>query len=66
MISRLFIKKPVCLAKQMIHHSIYVCTHTVEEITSAPNKELHMVFKWISDNKLFLNISKTKSIVFGT
>ena len=39
---------------------------TVKEITSALNKELQMVFKWVSDNKLVLNISKTKSIVFET
>ena len=39
---------------------------TVEEIPSALNKELQMVFKWISDNKPVLIISKTKSIVFGT
>ena len=46
--------------------SLYMSAHTVEEITSAPNKELHMVFKWISDNNLVHKISKTRSIVFGT
>ena len=46
--------------------SLYVSVHMVEEITSDPNKELHMVFKWISDNKLVPKISNTKSIVFGT
>lgn len=39
---------------------------TTEEITSALNKELQGIFNWVSDNKLVLNISKTKSIVLGS
>ena len=46
--------------------TLYMSAQTVEEIPSALNKELQMVFKWISDNKPVLIISKTKSIVFGT
>ena len=46
--------------------TLYMSAPTVKEITSALNKELQMVFKWVSDNKLVLNISKTKSIVFET
>ena len=46
--------------------TLYMSAPTVKEITSALNKELQMVFKWVSDNKLVFNISKTKSIVFGT
>ena len=30
------------------------------------NKELQLVSEWVARNKLALNISKTKSIVFGT
>ena len=39
--------------------TLYMSAQTVEEITSPLNKELQMVFKWISGNKLVLNISKT-------
>lgn len=46
---------------QMIQH----CLHQ-QEITLALKKKLQIVFNWITDNKLVLNISKTKSTVFGT
>jgi hypothetical protein len=38
---------------------------TVSEFTATLNKELHLVPEWVAMNKLVLNISKTKSIVFG-
>ena len=46
--------------------TLYMSAQTVEEIPSALNKELQMVSKWISDNKLVLNIYKTKSIALRT
>jgi hypothetical protein len=39
---------------------------TTTEITATLNKELELVSDWVARNKLVLNISKTKSIVFGT
>ena len=41
-------------------------TTTAREITATLNKELQSVLEWVASNKLALNISKTKSIVFGT
>jgi hypothetical protein len=35
-------------------------------MTATLNKELQLVSEWVARNKLALNISKTKSIVFGT
>ena len=34
--------------------------------TATLNKELQLVSEWVARNKLVLNISKTKSTVFGT
>ena len=39
---------------------------TVTEMTATLNKELQLVSEWVARNKLVLNISKNKSIVFGT
>jgi hypothetical protein len=36
------------------------------EITATLNKDLQSVSEWVARNKLVLNISKSKSIVFGT
>ena len=38
---------------------------TVTEMTATLNKEPQLVSEWVARNKLVLNISKTKSIVFG-
>ncbi len=46
--------------------ALYVSAPTVREITSVLNKELQILFDWITDNKPVINISKTKSILFGT
>ena len=58
--------KKACMSMYADDSTLYMSAPTVKEITSALNKELQMVFKWVSDNKLVLNISKTKSIVFET
>ena len=36
------------------------------EMTATLNKELQSVSEWVARNKLALNISKTKSVVFGS
>ena len=45
---------------------IYMYAPTVNEITATLSKELQAVIEWVTNNKPVLNISKTKSIVFGT
>ena len=35
-------------------------------MTATLNKELQLVSEWVARNKLSLNMSQTKSIVFGT
>ena len=44
----------------------YLTATTASEITATLNKELQSVLEWVARNKLVLNISKTKTIVFGT
>lgn len=46
--------------------TIYASATTANEVTETLNKELQSVLEWVASNKLVLNISKTKSIVFGT
>ena len=45
-----------------------ICTYapSVNEITACLNRELQTAPEWVTSSKLVLNISKTKSIVFGT
>ena len=44
----------------------YASATTANEVTETINKMLHIVLEWVASYKLVLNISKTKSIVFGT
>ena len=46
--------------------TLYTSATTASEMTATLNKELQFVSEWMARNKLVLNISKTKSIVFGT
>ena len=46
--------------------TIYASATRNKEVTETINKELQSVLEWVSSNKLVLNISKTKSIAFGT
>ena len=46
--------------------TLYTSATTATEMTATLNKELLLVSEWVARNKLALNISKTKSIVFGT
>lgn len=46
--------------------SIYTSAKTSAELTHVLNKVLGAIERWIKQNRLVLNISKTKSIVFGS
>ena len=46
--------------------TLYTSAITATEMTTALNKELQLVSEWVARNTSVLNISKTKSIVFGT
>ena len=46
--------------------TLYDSTTTASEITATLNKDLQLVSELVARNKLVQNISKTKSIVFGT
>jgi hypothetical protein len=46
--------------------TLYTSVTTATEITTTLNKELQLVSEWVARNKLALNISKTKHIVFRT
>ena len=50
----------------MNYSTLYTSATTATEITATLNKELQLVSEWVARNKLALNISKTRSIVFGT
>ena len=47
-------------------NSLYTSATTASEIPAMLSKELQLVSEWVARNKLVLNISKTKNIVFGT
>ena len=46
--------------------TLYTSATTVTKMTATLKKELMLVSEWVARNKLALNISETKSIVFGT
>lgn len=46
--------------------SIYTSAKTSAELTQVLNRVLGTIERWVKQNKLVLNISKTKSIVFGS
>ena len=46
--------------------TLYYAAKTVSELDNVLSAELNKVFDWIKQNKLVLNISKTKSIVLGS
>ena len=57
---------PQCVSTYADDSSLYTSATTATEMTATLNKELQLVSEWVARNKLVLNISKTKSIVFGT
>ena len=46
--------------------TLHTSVTTATEMTATLNKELQLVSECVAKNKLFLKMSKTKSIVFGT
>ena len=46
--------------------TLYMSATTVTEMTATLNKEPQSVSEWVARNKIFLNISQTKIIVFRT
>jgi hypothetical protein len=60
----LALSKPVCMYAK--DSTLYTSVTTASEITATLNKELQSVSELVARNKLVLNISKTKSILFGT
>ena len=46
--------------------TVHASATTPADLTTILNRELDIIGKWIFENKLILNISKTKSIVFGS
>ena len=58
------------LPKSKVSVSMYADDSTLytsaTTMAATLNKELQLVSEWVARNKLVLNISKTKSIVFGT
>jgi hypothetical protein len=46
--------------------TLYTSATTATEMTATLNKELQLLSEWVARNNLSLNISKTKSTVFGT
>ena len=46
--------------------TLYTSATTATEMTATLHKELQLLSEWLASYKLALNISKTKSIVFGT
>ena len=55
---------PMTLSKARV--SMYVEDSTLYMLATILNKVLQLVLEWVARNKLVLNISKSKSIVFGT
>ena len=55
-----------CVSMYADDSTIYPSATTDIEVTETLNKQLQSVLEWVANNKLVLNISKTKSIVFGT
>ena len=46
--------------------TLYMSATNVEDLSVALNKELQYISEWVVNNRMVLNISKTKAIVFGS
>ena len=55
-----------CVSMYADDSTIYPSATTANEVTETLNEELQSVLERVASNKLVLNISNTKSIVFGT
>ena len=56
----------MCVSMYADDSTLYTSATTATEMTATLNKELQLVSEWVARNTFVLNISKTKSIVFGT
>ena len=45
---------------------LYISATTVEDLSAILNKELQLESDWVKNNRMVLNISKTKCIVLGS
>ncbi len=45
--------------------TVYITESTADALVRVLNRELQLVFEWVTNNKLVLNVVKTKSIMFG-
>ena len=55
-----------CVSMYADDSTTYASATPANEVTDTLNKELQSVLEWVASNKLVLNISKSKSIAFGT
>lgn len=46
--------------------TLYITASTINELEAIMNLDLEKVSSWVKNNKLVLNISKTKCIIFGS
>lgn len=46
--------------------TMYYSNHDVNEISSVLEKELAAVLKWVNNNNMILNVSKTRSMLIGS
>jgi hypothetical protein len=56
----------VCVSMNADDSTIYLSATTANLVTETLNKELQSVLEWVTSYKLVLNISETKTIIFGT
>lgn len=45
--------------------TIYLAAYIAEELNNVLNDKLYSVVKWVKNNKLVLNVSKTNSTIIG-
>lgn len=46
--------------------TLYYAASSIKELNQVLSKELDLVYEWVTCNRLVLNVSKTKGMVFGT
>lgn len=58
--------KNACMAIYADDTTIYVSAENTKELNNMLQEELMLVSEWVSENRLKLNISKTKSLILGS
>ncbi len=46
--------------------TLYLPATSIEKVSADLDEELQLVVEWVRNNKMVLNLTKTKSIVFGS